>query len=209
MTFTPDGKTNAWLSLGFRTALNDKEIEQQNEAMKVHLNHPYHAQMLQLENIYKQMALLNYQMQSAEAKKIPTVIIPTTVVLDVLTNNSGDIMAQILPGRNNRKQVTLYAFDEPAIISNVAMASVPVLANIGVLNSVRYFIVPIGQRIVMSYRGPLYAVSNSSANSTTLSLLEEVYDTPIIPDKEYEVDRELERSIVHKSDWLETVIEDL
>ncbi len=201
--FHPDGRTNNWLSLGFKTALNDEEIEAQQKALNQFNLRPIHAQVVQLEALYKQLALLNYQYQSAEARKTPSTFKTWTVQLNLLGSAEDGAVDQILKGDSSRKSVTIIAETEAAIISHSKLQSIQTVAAVGSLVTLPYAIIPIGVRTPIQAKSSLYAVSNNNATASVLTIIEELYSTPLTLSVDYKIAKEEERGVVGKNDWFE------
>lgn len=172
--FRPDGKTNAWLSLGWKTAKNDQELELQRQALKIAKTTDI--EMKQREMIFRQLALLNYLTQSEEARKVPTEFRSYTVQLDVQGGPLGGAFDQVLPSNPRRKRLTLLVSNVDAFISHEQVST---LQPLGVLQVVNYIQIQQGISWPIESSGPLWAVSADTLNNATLGIVEELYKRPI------------------------------
>lgn len=207
--FHPDGRTNSWLSLGFKTALNDEEVRLQQKALNELNNRPIHAQMIQLESLYKQIALLNYQIQDSEARKTPGRIITSTIQLNLLGQATDGAVDQILPSNRSRKALSIIADVESAYISNEKLQSIQSITNVGSLVRVPYAEIPVGIRVPLDSTAPLYAISSSNATACILTIIEEVYITPNKLSDQYKLAKAEEEGITSRGNWIERAIDSL
>lgn len=200
--FVPDGQTNKWLSLGFKTALNEEEIKAQQEALEQINRAPVHGQMLQLDNIYKMLALLNYQQQEDQARKSPSNFRSWTVQLNLLGAAADGAVDQILPGDSARKRMTLIASTKDVIISHTKLASIQTTTTVGSLSILPYLILPVDVRLPIESKGALYAITNDTATNATLTIIEELYNMPKRLSEQYKDARDDEKKVTGKNDWL-------
>ena len=164
---------NHWLSMS--GVLNEQDVKLQNELME---RQPQHANVVQLESIYRQLALINYRSQVEQARRIPGSYRTYTLQLSLLGATQtvqGGSLDQILPSNPNRRRMTLLCSGAPAYISDSPQHTLQETTTVGGLVMLPYSIIPIGVRTPIESRAPLYAVGSSSATACVLTIIEELY----------------------------------
>lgn len=206
MNFKPDGKSNQWLSQGFKTALNDEEVKLQAQQEELFRKNPTFSQRVQLEGIYRQIALLNYQFQTAEAKKTPDESRTSSVKLNILPTVNGNEVIQVLARNQNRSKV-VFTCTESFILSPVPVSQINLISTTSAVETVvPYIIWPASTTLTIHSTSAFYAITGNDSTEGILSMVEEIYSTPKNMDTTFKVDRELERAIIDKSNFLESVL---
>jgi hypothetical protein len=201
MTFTPDGKSNQWLSQGFKTALNDEEVNLQAKQEEIFRKNPAFSQRVQLEGIYRQIALLNYLIQDAESRKVPHDYITRTVQLNLLGNAADGAVDQILPANPFRKSIRLYVTGAAALISHTKLNNIQTIATVGSLGVLPYAFIPTNTMWPIETQAPLYAIGNDSVTNSIMGIVEEVYKRPVQKGEDYKIVKKEEELFMRKNEF--------
>jgi hypothetical protein len=198
--------TNAWMSLGFKKAMNEEELERQKQIASHYDSHPLDVPRMQLEHIYRQISLLNYFIQDSEARKTPGGFQTYTIQLNLLGSTAigAGALDQILPANRSRNEMAIVAGNAPCFISHRNLQTLPA---IGTLLTAEYAEIPMGVRWPLATTEPLYAVSASAVTNTVLTIVETSFRTPLKLKQGFKVAREEERHTVNHSNWLEDLID--
>lgn len=201
--------SNQWLSQEWFEGKNDEEIELQKKVQQEINALPNNKQNLQLEHIYRQMALLNYLFQTAEARKVPGDWKCYTIQLNLLGasfNKGGGGFDQILRPNPARKRLIMTPTNSEAIVSYKHSESpIQTVATVGSLVMLDYFGVGQGQSTPIHTTGGLFGISNSPTTNCVLTIVEELYRTPVQKRKADVVEKEMERLILNQN-WLDRLV---
>jgi hypothetical protein len=194
-------QTNGWLS--FSSHFNEEEQELQERSLKEGRYRGVPIVNDQLEKVYRMLCLLNYQEQLKESTKVPSVMIPHTITLNLLNaGEGGAALDQVLPGNNSRNQMHIMAAGATAFIGALHLQSLPALGT--PLVRVPYFELPVGNRWPINAKGPVYAIGSSATIVCTLTIVEEVFATPMVLSKLWKIANREERKLIGHN-WLESL----
>ena len=207
----PGSQSNSWMSLGFRKADNDEEIARQKKVVEEISQMPGRGQMLQLEQIWRQIAMLNFLIQDTKSRETPGEFFTSTTILALLPapGSAGPASSdnQVLPANRARRRVTLLATNSDCFWSHKSLRNVTALSSLSAQQTGSFAQLPMDVKWDVHSTGAIYAISNNVDQATTLTMVEEIYNVPMkLSDVHKTLERE-ERSILHKgANWIEEFV---